>query len=97
MFCFSFETFIWERDCSAAVHPPLFVPLIRVAATEHGADTRQAVLGQEKRRKEVIRKVCGPSRGSKQIEASIYKLTLSTPVLSSINKILWEAPTQLIR
>lgn len=35
---------------------------------------------------EVIHKVC-PSRGSRQIEASIYKLSLSILVLSSINNI----------
>lgn len=39
-----------------------------------------------KRRKEVIHKVCGPSRGSRQTEASVYKLSLSTlvPILLSI-------------
>lgn len=46
---------------------------------------------------EVIHKVCGPSRGSRQIEASIYKLSLSILVPSSINNILWETPTRLIR
>ncbi len=45
---------------------------------------------------EVIHEVCGPSRGSRQIEASIYKLSLSIFVPSSINKILWETPTWLI-
>lgn len=62
----------------------------------HGADTRQAVLGPEKRRKEVIHKVCGPSRGRGQAEASIYKLSLSTRVPSSINNILWATPKRLI-
>lgn len=46
----------------------------------HGSDTRRAILGPEKRRKEVIHKVCGPSRGSRQTEASVYRLSLSTLV-----------------
>lgn len=43
---------------------------------------------------EVIHKVCGPSRGNRQIQDFISKLSSLNP--SSINNILWETPTQLI-
>lgn len=62
------------------MYPPLIVPFILVAITERGAGTRQAALGPGEE-EEVIYKVCGPSRGSRRIEASIYKLSLSALVL----------------
>lgn len=64
------------------MYPPLFVPFILVAITEHGAE-RTSDCSWTREEEEVIHKVCGPSRGSRQIEASIYKLSLS-PLVHSL-------------
>ena len=93
-FCF-YNFCFGQRLLSCHVSSPC-VRLSRLPSQSMALAHVWTFLEPEKGRKEVIHKVCGPSRGSRQIRAGFYNFLLSTLVLPSINYTLWETPTRSI-
>lgn len=92
LFLFLCNFYLGQRLLSCHESPTIYTvyPGCHHRAWRRHTSGRFWTRGQE----EVIHKVCGPSRGNRQIQDSISKLSPLNP--SSINNILWETPTQLI-